>query len=81
MQQEEKPLWPEAFDADMAGFCNFMLMTARTDDAKRMFWQVVAEQKARALADQSPIGTSVRKPSSTPSVACDAARTHVAVRQ
>jgi len=65
MEQAQKAPSPAAWDESTARFCNFMLITGRSDDAKRLFRQFVEQEKTRSQAAQSHTDTSAAKPSPT----------------
>jgi hypothetical protein len=65
MRHEDKALGPAVWEASMTRFCNFMLMTARSDDARRLFQQFVAHEKGQSLVSQNRTAPSATQPSPT----------------
>ena len=48
-EYEREVLYPTAWDAPLARFCNFMIITARSEDGKRLFRELMADDRTRVV--------------------------------
>ncbi len=58
MKDDDGALPPADGDESMAQFCNFMLQTARTDEAKRLFRQFVEHERTQSPAHRNSARSS-----------------------